>query len=437
MTAKLDRQHSTYRVTFKADPVEIVFDHLRNGRDSLVAEVDVLTSLPSFGPLLRDGQLNILSETTQRSWAKGLSHRCAAITDWEGILMEACRLVKKAYRDGEPSVALSEIERPPHGSWAIPGLVLARLPVVLFGDGSSGKSLLALAIAESLQSGQSLPGLGLKPSREVNVLWLDYEYDGWEHTLRSLAMGVERSAIRYRRMDAPLCDAEEAIEKEIDRHNIGIIVIDSAAMACGGKPEDSEQTNRLFQSLRRFDRGAIVIAHETKSNTQASGPQWHDKPFGSAYWHDNARATWFVQKQQDEQGEDEAQVLLHVGVFNKKTNQGRLWKPLGWRVEITNNDQLEMIGCTFAREDVRDIEGLRVSAGLRANIRRVLESGAMTTPDIARELDAKPDSIRKTCERMLRAAELVVVDQVGPALRYGLAARRVDLSGGPYDDLPF
>ncbi len=39
------------------------------------------------------------------------------------------------------------------------------------------------------------------------------------------------------------------------------------------------------------------------------------KPFGSVFWHNTARATWYAKRVQDE-GED----VTHVGLFNRKAN---------------------------------------------------------------------------------------------------------------------
>jgi len=428
VTLVVERQHSTYVVTFEGEHVRMVFDHLRNGTSALTAEVDILTSLPGYGPLIRDGQLNLLSEQTQGQWARKCALRCPEVTDWEGFIMEACRAVRKLLREGEPSVALRDIPRPAAGSWLIRGLTLARLPTLVFGDGSAGKSLLTLAIAETLQtSRRELLGLD-PPAERVNVLWLDWEYDGWEHAQRSRAMlglGTE-SDIRYRRMSGPLADQVDAIEKEVDRHTIGHIVVDSAAYACGGKPEDSEQTNRLFDALRRLDRGSTIIAHETKEAGRFGS---HDKPFGSAYWYNGARVIWFVQKQQDTQDEQESVVRFHVGLFNKKTNQGRLWKPMGFAVEIKNDDIGDMLSCRFEREDVRDIEELRANTPLREQIKYCISRGGrpLNVAEIAKELDAKDNSILKTVQRMVKNRELVVVDVRGTVAFYGLAVNRVDL----------
>lgn len=424
MSAEVERLHSSYRVWFDADGIELNFHHLRNGHDALTAEVEVLTTNPAYGPVLVGPKLlNLLSERTQAQWAGTLSGRCPAVSDWHGLMTEACREVLKLHRTGEPSLPLSQIPRPEGGAWLLPGLVLARLPVIWFGDGSAGKSLLALAAAETIRTGRS-DLLGLRPGVTANTLWLDWEFDGWEHRNRAAAILGEESELRYRWMSGPLCEQVEALEREIDTYQIGLLVLDSAIGACGGKPEDTEQTGRMFDAIRALRVGALIIAHESKG--QSFGIS-HDKPFGSAFWHNNARATWFVQKQQDEQAADETRAQLHVGMFNKKSNRGRLFKPLGFLVEVRNNAGGDMQSCSFSREDVRDIEGLRASTPVREQIKRQLESGPKTAAALSRELEVKQDTIHKTLLRMEKAKQVVVVDVQAGVNFYGLAGNRIDL----------
>jgi hypothetical protein len=432
LNANIERHHSSYRVLFPEQHVVLEFEHLRNGREALNAEVRVGTNLPGFGPILIGPKgMNILSERTQAQWASTLGKRCDVITEWDSILNEACTLVLTAFRQGEPSVALGDIPKPDAGTWLIPGLVLQRMPVILFGDGSAGKSLIALAIGESIQRGDRA-FLGLMPTRQTNVMILDWEYDGWEHAIRAHAITGGSSQIRYRRMFGPLADQVESIEKEIDQHNIGLLITDSAAYACGGKPEDSEQTNRFFDALRLLNCGSLIIAHETKGAGILGN---HDKPFGSVYWHNGARATWFVQKQQDEQ-DLEGKTVIHIGLFNKKTNQGRLMRPLGWQVQVRSNDAGEMLDCAFAKVDVRDIEGLRETTSLRQQIQRVTETGRWTKKQIWEELNTldhpiKEESVNRAVIRMERAKQLVVVDSVGGTNIYAAVNQHVDLDDYP------
>ncbi len=390
---------------------------MRNGQSSLTAEVEVLTTLPAYGPLLLGPKrLDLLAEQTQHSWARHLASRCDAVMDWDGILTEACRSVIKKHREGEPSVRLGDIVRPDEGSWLLPGLILSRMPVVWFGDGSAGKSLLALAACEAIQRGDRTL-LGVEPTRRTNVLWLDWEFDAWEHKVRSHAITGDNSDIRYRRMSGALHEQVEALEREIDEHSIGLMVCDSAAYACGGKPEDSEQTNLFFEGIRALNVGALIIAHETK--TQPGSESKHDKPFGSVFWHNAARSTWFVQKQQDESEEGARKVSIHAGMFNRKSNKGKLWNPIGYRIEIINEDDGEMALCGFIREDVRDVEGLRQNASKRSQIIHALRGGSYTAKELAAELEAKENTIIQTLTRMKRQQEVVSL----PESRWGLIAR--------------
>ena len=83
----------------------------------------------------------------------------------------SCLRVIGAERMGQPAVLLRDVPKPsPDQTWLVHGLpILREQPMILFGDGGSGKSLLALAVAGELSQ------------RGVSALYADWETSCEDH----------------------------------------------------------------------------------------------------------------------------------------------------------------------------------------------------------------------------------------------------------------
>jgi hypothetical protein len=141
--------------------------------------------------------------------------------------------------------------------------------------------------------------------------------------------------------------------------------------------------SRYFRAVRQIGGGSLHIAHVSK------GENGDQKPFGSAFWHNGARSTWYIKQDEASAGTD----FLQVGLFNRKSNLGRLRPPLGFSIsfgeEIT----------TFRRTDVADRPGLASQLSVRQEMAHLLRRGAMTPERIAEELDEKPETVKRTVRR--------------------------------------
>lgn len=402
MTAEVVRRQGTYFVTFGTEALEMQFSSFRETSESLTAQVAIRSKLPLYPGMLHEKRFNLLSSQTQSQWAKYLEGITpAAKLPWSLLLEEACAVVRRAHMAGDPGVLLKDIPRPAGGSWIVPGLVLARMPTIWFGQGGDGKSLLAMAAAGAIQYGRPELFGGLPINERKRVLWLDWEFDGWENAQRARAMLGEEPEIVYARCYGHISKQVERIQNLIITHDAGYLVIDSAAFAAGGKPEDSESVNELFDALRRFDLGCLILAHETKGSD-------HEMPFGSVYWWNGARNIWYVAKEQAEQSGD-GPVLLDIGLFHKKTNKGKLYPPMGFGVEILNDHEDEMVTCRIERRDVRDIDGLSDRVKLADRVLHLALKQPGSIKDWAEELGQKEDSIRKTVGRLAKARKLIEI----------------------------
>lgn len=159
--------------------------------------------------------------------------------------------------------------------------VLASHPTILFGDGESYKSMIALWAA------------GVLADQGHRVLYLDWELNPEDHRARLETLFGRHDVpdVHYLRCAMPIRDMVSRIRQECERAEIDFIIVDSVAFACGMAAETSEAAMTYFAALRDIGvAGSLSIAHDTKHTTK--GDRGKEKPFGSAFWHNGARLTW-------------------------------------------------------------------------------------------------------------------------------------------------
>jgi hypothetical protein len=372
--------------TVRWDPPEQVafeFDMLRVDRRSatMTAEVTVWTSWPVIA-FVHSAQLNLSSTQARTTLAKHLAGRVGdRQLDWAGLVETAVILTRNAFRAGEPSILLRDAPEPATAGPLIPPLIAADGATLLYGDGGTGKSLLALSAAVSLHTGRDL--LGLPPAVTRRVAFLDWEWTAAVHKrrLRRLLPDDELPDIRYVRCALPLRDEVDRLRRVIREHGIEYAVIDSVALAAGGDPERAETAIEFFGALRQLEVDALAVAHVTKTTDG-------DKPFGSTFWHNTARATWYVRKVQDM-----GAASFRVALVNKKANDAPLALPLGFEVSMSEERT------TIRPANLADTPELAKEIPLRLRIRDALLGGSLTYAELAERLDADPDTIRRTVNR--------------------------------------
>lgn len=346
----------------------------------LVVSCD-LAGARTFNGSLFSGNVNLSTPWRRRDIATHLAQRAntKGDPDWGLLLDELAARVIRAEREGQPPQLLSTFERPkPDDMFDLEGLVLPRRhPSILFGDGGTFKSYLALFVAGSLaQNG-------------VNVLFADWELDARDHRERlEQLFGAAMPAVFYRRYQRPLIDEAEGIRRFIEQEHIDYVVCDSVGFAANGAPESAEAATSYFRAVRQFGEGvgSLHLAHVTKPTVDAPDPM---KPFGSVFWHNSARSTWFVKRTTDTTDGD----TFALAVIHRKTNLGKLRPPVG--LEITFSEER----ANLRRIDVADVEEFAKSLPTPARVRQALKRGAMTVAELVEETGAKRDTIEKALDR--------------------------------------
>ena len=186
------------------------------------------------------------------------------------------------------------------------------------------------------------------------------------------------------------------------------MILDSVAFACDGPPEAAEVASRYFQAVRQLGiLGSLHIAHTTK------GDHADKKPFGSVFWHNGARSTWFVKLAEAIPGGN----VVTIGLYNRKANLGGLRPSVGFEVTF-DEDRTR-----FRRVDVADVQDLAVELPLWVRMKHAVAHRPMTLAALAEELEANVGSLDKAAKR--KSKVFTRVDGDDGVARIALLERRV------------
>ena len=235
-----------------------------------------------------------LSSTAARESLRKKLEAVAPGTPWGDYLEAVAYRMTQTWREGEPLVELTGTIVSPTRE-LMPRLLYEGEPTLLYGDGDTGKSLMALAVALAVHSGASLPH-GLRPVRACPAAYLDWETsrDTIEARLTMLAtgLGVEVPRIIYKRMNRPLVDEVTTLAAEFARRGVGLVVIDSKMFAVAGGEGAAfhEPITAFYRALRLFAPAAtLVLNHVTNAEAKNGGPS---RPFGGAFAFNGPRLIW-------------------------------------------------------------------------------------------------------------------------------------------------
>jgi hypothetical protein len=393
----------SYRLEVPGMMVTFEVDRLTWRQNELTGELTVHLDLGGTDAV--DGVLSVatfnLSNAWQRTQRADLLRRKSRAPDipWEPLLEAFCQAVLTAERTGEPAVALRDVDPSADDRRLIPvfGFQLPfRHPSIIFGDGGATKSLLALYMG------------GLLSQQGYRVLIADWELDAVDHRDRYATLfGTEMPAtVFYTRCCRPMVYEVDRLKRIVRQQGIDFGIYDSIGYACHEAPETAAAALTYFQAVRQMRIGGLHIAHINRSE---HGDQ---KPFGSAFFHNSARATWFLKPVEDGAGKS-------VGVFSRKHNLAKyLQAPFSYAVQVDGNRTF------FRRTEITEVAELAAKVSLPQRIAASLKAGPRTTKEIGDAWpDEKADTVRKAIERGLKSGRLVIVPDAAGDERIALAAR--------------
>jgi hypothetical protein len=368
--------------------VEIGFEVARVRRDrfgELRADLDVhcgLSGSQSFEGILDSFAGFALSnprarhETGRRLQAK--ARISTTEIDLSNLLDELHLRVRRAMLDGDGAVCLADVPRPPaDDGFHVDGLpILKRLPNLWAAFGGVGKTTLALYVAGRLKQ------------QGVNVAFVDWEMDAIDHRPKLEALfGADMPRFEYIRATQPLVFEVEKIQQLGHKKAIGFYVMDSAGPAAQGSLKDEESAIGYYRALRTLNRGSLTLAHVPKPK---DGFENQESPFGSVFWTNLARSVWHL-KPGDSTPDSNS---ITVGFFHKKSNTSRLHNPIGFELTFSSDERINV-----RRVDLANVEGLATHLPMRQRIQNALRNGFKSISEIALELEAKEDTVKRTINR--------------------------------------
>ena len=194
----------------------------------------------------------------------------------------------------------------------------------------------------------------------IHCAYFDWELDAVDQRPRlERIAGHPLPRLRYVRCDKPLVYETDRLRRIVQEDGIRYAVLDSAAYGCHGPAEDSNTAMEYFRAFRQLRIGGLILAHTTKS-----GEHSDQRPFGSTFWHNSARSTWFLKR--DTTGDDGTAT---IGLFNRKNNLGRPYPPVGLRIFYDSDRTV------FERADLASVPELAAGLSLKHRIRKLLQVG--------------------------------------------------------------
>lgn len=382
-----------YRFTIPAYGIRFDLTRVRRDHQETVGLLTVRVSFRGARTvadnILSSADFNCSGQRSRSERAKFLLERSRSqdTIDWIGLLEELCLRVLDAEELGEPEQVLQQVPLSDDSDAELDagGLpVLRRHPTIWFGDGGCGKSYLALYAAVDLAQ------------RGEQVLYCDWEFAGEDHRrrLHRLAGPVPAvPSLLYRRCDRPLVRDIARLKEIVHARRITFLVCDSLGFAADGAPEAAEAATGYFRALRELGPlGSLHLAHISKAE------QGDQKPFGSVFWANGARATWYLKRTDAEPTGDG----LTVGLFHRKSNVGRLRAPFGMEIRFAGTETQIRPG------DVTVHDELAVKLPMWQRMQEELRRGAQTPAELADALDASSETVTRTARRYDRLFTRVV-----------------------------
>lgn len=398
------------RYSFAAPMFGLSIDvrHVRREFHQLKAALTVSCSLhgvQTFDGVLLEADVNLSNLRDRDQLAKMLATRTATakeIRDWHSLVDELSVRVTRAEELGAGAVNLrdvtvSKVEQ----FYRVERLLLPkRHPALFFGDGDSLKTYLAdFLLLQLVQQG-------------VRVAIADWEMTESEHRDRANQLGVAAPDVLYIPCARPLVHEAERITGFLHDYRADYLLLDSAAPACNGRPEDAENVTAYFRALRALGVGSLTIAHSNRSTESDL------KPFGSVYWFNLARAIWNVKR-----AEATSPDVAEIGLYPRKFNLGPMPKASAYRFHFAD-------GATDVRSvDISDVAPLAAKLGLKERMAMELRSGAKTIVELSKALDDDGESISRTLRRYSGTSAKVqlftkVLGNKDGVHRWGLIERR-------------
>lgn len=412
--------HLGVRIPTEEGPVGFDFDRISRTAGAMDCELTISHSNPSFEAEPYSLRINILSASARSQLETALRKQFTPTAiNWTLTVSTAFARVRQAHNDMDRTVHVSALPDMDAPEFLVDVLLPLEADTIIFGDGSSGKTYMAYAMGLEVATGGAFCGYRAKPG---GVLILDYETGKKmaKLRLRRLLLGMDMDPnilaelpIHYIEAEGvPLPELRDTLRMAIERHDIKLVIIDAAGDACGGEPEKAGVVLNYFNACSELKATRLHIAHVTNSEMEVSAK----RPFGSRYWHNRARRTWFVKRDQEEESD-----IVDIGIICRKVNDGRLPKPIAFQVRFEgDNGPVRM-----AAEDFRKVIAFEQDQSQSDRVASFLAAadGPQLITDISAGLGLTSNVVGTVLDRGRKSNRFVVVSKAGKQNRWGLLAQ--------------
>lgn len=391
------RDHFIVRVPTEGGPVAFEFNRMMKTSGNLDCELTITHLSPVAEPEPYRQRINLLSQSARSSLETALGKQFGKDgLNWTVITSTAYARVQDAYLSMERAVQVASLPEIEINDFLVDQVVPADQPSIIFGDGSSGKTYICYAIALTVAVGDTRGFCGLRVAQGA-VLIVDYETGGRNARLRfrRLLLGrgldpviFDELPIHFWDADGvPLADQVDALKRFVDAKDIRLVIVDSGADACGGEPEKAGVALAYFNALARLGTTTLTISHVTNTDAESSSY----RPFGSRYWHNRARRTWYVKREQEEDSDD-----VDIALLCRKVNDGRKPRPIAFHLRFEGENG----AVTISKADFRRLEAFETEAPAADRILAFLtRAGESTIADIAEETGLANRNVKHVLDR--------------------------------------
>jgi len=267
--------------------------------------------------------------------------------------------------------------------YLVEGILPEGYPTVLYGDGGTAKSMLALSVGTAVARGAG-DWLGLKV-QQGPVLYLDFELDAAEQQRRAYQLacgeGLEEPAGDLFYMSALGHPGRRAFDdalEECREHRVRLLILDSLGPALQGDAESASDVIDFYaEVMERFRaRGVSVLVVDHQSKPQP-GQRYRDKrAFGSVFKGNLARSVLQVEPKKHEEN------VKTVRLRQTKHNFGQLSNDLMVRLAFT--DEHVKVEAVDLESGAPDEDG---ELNAKEKVLRVLEAGPAYPWEIANAIE--------------------------------------------------
>lgn len=247
-------------------------------------------------------------------------------TDWTDLVEFVANTIHDVLYKPPEAVCLTTPTKPDPLKFLIYPIVVENYPNILYGKGSSAKSLLALFWG-GLVAGGTKWWKGYGEIAHYPTLYCDWEMEEEEQRRRIYQLyGVSSlDNFYYLRCEYPIKNLVNHIHRIIVEKNIKFLIIDSLGGALGGDLLEAESAINFFtRDLRPLKVTTLAIAHPAKSGGET--------PFGSVFFHNYSRNTWELMR-----SPQITKDKLYLALVHQKSNLMPLHKPIGFEVTFSKD----------------------------------------------------------------------------------------------------